>query len=342
MFLADHTFTHIEGAASLPLATTRRCPPVVAAVARHLKSSNGDLIPREGDDGTASLVQYTDLSEDVRRIAGALTGHPMAARAKFVARHNKTVDTILSRSGKEVPKLYCRPLHGMSRAVVSFRQGRQVSALATATTALEIAVFGHENVDGAVLLASGIDPTDWQGLAVRCLLRSEALAMDGTLSEWQAAVANILDEEISDFPLGTRPAHQPGQLRPQRRAGWDSPVGESMPRRGCTRYSDLSDLPVQTVHSVKGETHELTLLVCPPARTDRCPSLIWWSEDSKHLEEKRIAYVAITRSRSAIVVLVCSNTLERLMRDRAAFVAAFRTLTVDDYIASIPQVPAAD
>lgn len=335
------SFAAIREATVFQLASTRRCPRSVVTVASHLKSSNGVLLPRDGDHGAAALVRYTDLSADVRRIAGVVSGHPMASKAKFVARHNKTIDTILARSGKEVPRLYCRPLHGMSRAVCNFRQGRQVSALAAVTAALELVVFEHENVDDAILLASDIDPTSWRALAVRCLLRCEALSMEGTLFDWQVAIAGVLDEELAGFSLGTRPAHQAGRLKPQRREGYSDPVEESIPRRGTARYSEVSDLPVQTVHSVKGETHELTLLVCPPARRDRCPSVIWWSEAPKDLEERRIAYVAITRARSALVVLVCSDTHERLVRDRAEFAGAFQNLTVDEYVASVSQGQAA-
>ena len=89
---------------------------------------------------------------------------------------------------------------------------------------------------------------------------------------------------------------------------------------------------VQTVHGVKGETHDVTLFVCPPSNEARCPSVVWWSTDEIHREEKRIAFVAMTRSRRDLIVCVTEECYDRLKKHRKEFVESFHSMKVDEFI----------
>jgi superfamily I DNA/RNA helicase len=99
-----------------------------------------------------------------------------------------------------------------------------------------------------------------------------------------------------------------------------------------------TDVPVMTVHGVKGETHDITVFVCPDnTGSNHCPSTIWWSADEKDREEKRIAYVAMTRTQGDLILLVSDNCFERLRISRRPFVESFECLTVDEFIAEFAQ-----
>ena len=93
-------------------------------------------------------------------------------------------------------------------------------------------------------------------------------------------------------------------------------------------------IPVETVHAVKGETHDFTIFVCPePDKYNPCPSVVWWSDDPVYQEERRIAFVAVTRTRGDLAVCVSEQCLSRLQKNRASFVQSFEQMTVDDFVA---------
>jgi superfamily I DNA/RNA helicase len=94
-------------------------------------------------------------------------------------------------------------------------------------------------------------------------------------------------------------------------------------------------IAVSTIHAVKGETHDLTVVVCPnPSSDEKCPSRLWWANDGGNQEERRIAYVALTRSRGDVLLCVSEATSNNLHRDRPEFVAACTCMSIAEYVAS--------
>ena len=222
----------------------------------------------------------------------------------------------------------------MQRAVVAFRQGSHVASLARSRAALDFAVFKHEGVDDEELGKNNIAPNGWKGLAVRCLLSANAITEKSSLYDWQKAAGKIIDSGIERFGLGPDLEYQTGKLKPQKRGDWKKPSSDYLPHSGESGPV-LSGVPVQTVHGVKGETHDITLFICPPTRKTRCPSLVWWSSEQKHREERRIAYVALTRSQEDLIVCVSEMCYARLQTSRQAFIRSFQCMTVDEFIGEL-------
>jgi len=220
----------------------------------------------------------------------------------------------------------------MYRAVKAFRQGLNVRGLANARSAVERAVFGHEGVTDEELEEHKIDLGEWKALSIRCLLKCNALATSITFYDWQTAAGEMIDKEVSAFGPPSSLSFQTGQLKPQRRNGWNSPSSDFLPSASAS-MPVMAGVPVRTVHGVKGETHDVTVLVCRNS-SKRCPSIIWWSDDKKDREEKRIAYVAMTRTRSDLFVCVSDACYQRLMKTRTEFVSGFACMTIDEWIAS--------
>lgn len=324
-------FVTLPGASSLPLAGSRRCPIKVVAVASHLKESAGEILPAKNKIGNAFLVYYTDMVPDVVRMTEAIQKSYPHANIKIVTRANNTVSELIGRKSKLLPKLGCPALSHMQRAVVAFRQGRQVTALAGSRAALDLAVFKHEGVGNEELGTKNIDPNGWKELAVRCLLNANAIAEKGSLFDWQRTAGENIDSEIESFGLEPNLGYRTGKLKPQQRGDWKKLSSDYLPQSGESRPL-LSDVPVQTVHRVKGETHDVTVLVCPPTGANLCPSLVWWSSEKKHREEKRIAYVALTRSQRDLIVCVSVKCYERLRDKRQAFIESFQCMSADDFI----------
>jgi hypothetical protein len=213
-----------------------------------------------------------------------------------------------------------------------FRQCRNIAALAAVRAALDLSVFGHEGVTDQTLAASKIDPDDWKACAVRCLLRANGLPTTGDLFSWQTRVAGILDEEAALSCRASACQFTPGKIKPQQRDGWNKPSARYLPHTAGVQPC-LGGVPVQTVHAVKGETHDITIFVCSNRKSsDRCPSTVWWSDNRADQEEKRIAYVAMTRSCGELIVCVPETTYQRLAAQRAQFVGSFQCMTVDEFV----------
>ena len=158
--------------------------------------------------------------------------------------------------------------------------------------------------------------------------------MTGTLFDWQTEAGKILDAEIEGFQYDESLQFAMGNLYPQRRSGYNSTCTDCLPQTTAPPPG-IPDVPVGTVHSVKGETHDITVFVCPETIQSRCPSVVWWSADEKDREEKRIAYVAMTRTQGDLIVCISEDCYTRLCSKRAAFVASFESMTVNECVDAV-------
>lgn len=327
-------FETIAGATSMVLGGSQRCPATIVAAASHVKESSDTFTPAIGNGGSTFLIRYNDMVTDVPILVQSVQSRKPTAVLKVIARQSKTVEELSARSVNDAKSLHCSALHHVYRAVKSFRQGHNARGYAKARAALELATFGHEGVTDESLVEHRIDPRLWKSVAVRILLTCDALATTSSLYDWQTAAGKIVDDEVSAFGLPTSLSFEASRLKPQKRPGWDKPAGDFLPT-GVISNLVVSGVPVQTVHAVKGETHDVTVFVCPEATPARCPSTVWWSSDPKHLEERRIAFVAMTRTRDDLLVCVSDSCYQRLCRTQAAFVSSFQCLTVADFVARI-------
>jgi DNA helicase-2/ATP-dependent DNA helicase PcrA len=324
-------FESINDTITLPLSGSRRCASSIAIVAAHLKDSRGSIGPAPGSTGRAFLVRYDDMVADIFRLVDIVTKGQNEASTKVIARHTATVDALIGRSTKTAPKLGCPPLNHMQRAVVAFRQGRQVAALAAARATLESAVFQHEGVDDTELEEHSIEPSQWKRLSVDCLLSASTVPAAGNLYDWHNEVGKIIFEKLDEFGLDPSFQFTTDRLKPQKRKDWDKACADYLPQISASAPVK-TDVPVVTVHGVKGETHDVTIFVCPDTKkANYCPSAVWWSADEKDREEKRIAYVAMTRTQGDLIVCVSNNCFQRLCTNRKAFVDNFECMTVDEF-----------
>ncbi len=338
-------FEAVPGATALPLARSQRCPASVVSCATHVTDPPGTFDPTNGDVGRAFLVRYANMVVDVKRLVRAIRDASPAANVKVVVRGNSTISELTSGRGDEIRKLRCPALTHIAHAVQYFRQGYQTRALASARAALELAVLVQEGVTDEELVNKGIDPREWKALAVRCLLRAEGLDSALSMQEWQTAAGQMIDSTVQEFGLPPAVSFVSGRLKPQNLSGQnrtkakaDQAFAEFAPR--IAAHATASDtLTVETVHAVKGETHDATVFVCPDlSQVARCPSAVWWSTDAVHREERRIAYVAMTRTRSDLVVCVSDACYQRLCQHRTTFVATFQCKTIDECIAAFSAI----
>ncbi len=328
-------FESTRDAVTLSLPISRRFSSSIARAASFLKQSGDSIGTVQSKTGRPFLVSYNNMAVDIPRIIDAVMAKQPRGSTKVISRQSVIVEALTGHKAKAVPKLGCAPLNHMQRAIVAFWQGHQVKALAFALAAIELVVFDYEGVEASKLEAHGIALTEWRRLAVDCLLRVSEIEPTGNLYDLQAEIGRRIAEKIFCFGR-SHPALQinADRLMPQKRTGWNKECADFLPKtRGLTKMR--SDVPIMTVHGVKGETHDTTIFVCPEApKADRCPSAIWWSNNEKDLEEKRIAYVAMTRSQGDLIVCVSVNTYHKLCTSRKEFVNSFECMSVDEIVAT--------
>lgn len=331
-------FSGISGVETLPLSVTQRCPVVVTAVASQVKSSGGILESSAMTAGNAILVRYSEMGRDIRQVVKAARGAWPCTTMKVIARHNSAVLELKGSSGAEAVSLNCRPATLMHRAVRNFRQGRSVAALAASHTALELMLLDREGLTEDELVASGVDARDFKSKSIDCLLDASALSLTGTVHEWQVRAYELLRAHAEQLRAKYQLPSVRSRRPPNRRSGHSRPIATSIQTANVVS-DELGDTTVLTVHGVKGETHDVTIFVVPVVseRTAprKCPSVLWWPSDPSDDEERRIAYVAFTRSRDQLILCVHQLTYERLQRSRPAFVAAFDSCDVAEFLARV-------
>lgn len=289
-------FTVLDGTEQLTLGRTRRCNPVVCKVAEHLAAPNRRIEPAPDRTGSAFLLSYKNLETDIHKLRDWLVSQQGKGCIKIVARKTKTVKIISGLVVKEAPKLGSVPFNHLHRSVNNFRQGRQSAALAAARAALEYAVFGHEGVTQDELAERGVDSTAWKRVCVETILQANVELDNESFEAWGKRTADFVHERLENIV----PVNENGNEIKKLRLPAGKAKIEVRQKYIAIASADLHkgwDVSPQTVHAVKGETHDLTVFVCPePSQESRCPSVVWWSDASADQEERRIAFVAVTRS----------------------------------------------
>lgn len=314
-------FAKIEGATEYQLEDSLRCPTTVAAVASHVKQSGGSLVARPGDAGSAVMVVLDNFGTEAGR-AIELCGRPKAGSlVRTIARSNRTVRELEGKKTTSIPRLHCQPAFLLHLGVYRLSIGEANSALAAARTAIELTLFDAEGLTDAELGARGVDPQALKASAIRCLMRANSLSAHQTVLAWQTEAVACVEVEAVELARRSGLATPTSPKAPQKRVGWDADMVDTL---SSATASHTDDLRIQTIHSVKGETHGRTILVIAPSAVEKkCPSMTWWPAGNADHEEQRIAYVALTRSSDEIVVCVDSETFARLEGSRPEFVKCF-------------------
>lgn len=313
-------FESLPDAEVLQINHSRRCPSKVRKVAEHLMSSSRSMegTSREGhailgvfdDDGFSPL---RDLCKKIESLQGEY---------QVLTRKNSTLDRIqLAPKHKQHP-FGSRPLEKFYRATVRLSQNKTRQALSLSDSGLSRVVLNTDHARPADLRKHGIDPSLWRRAAIKIIFEGLRLAEARDLYEWASQIREFVIDTLStegweDIAKknGCRKPQRPGKKIVGTALDFGMPTSHGQ-RLQCT-----------TVHTAKGQTHETTIFFVPELPETQCPSKEWWEADS---EERRIAYVACTRSRNALVLCVHRDVLARLRERQPEFVEEFSIKNLKD------------
>jgi DNA helicase II / ATP-dependent DNA helicase PcrA len=242
------------------------------------------------DDPSAAIVIYRERLEE----------HGIdPSGAAVLARGNTLVDELNGRSSSI--DVLDRPL-ALGRACASLRQGtllrRQVKEVE------RLLAFCAWDTESLEMLEPG------QLEAMRPLafgLLQDLPPLDGDLRTWIQTAARLLGEAAAT--LNPDPAHPGGLVLRSAAAQEGHNAAEVFVR-------SPRELAAQTVHDLKGEDREAVMVVLDRPRSTKftAQATLWESAmsgaevDAREAEEKRIAFVALTRAQRYCVVALPDDT----------------------------------
>ncbi len=318
----------------IPLETSRRCPKNITSLANNLIvnsiKDNGDVL------GKNTLVIYSDFEKDIPELISKLNDAYKGKKIKFVTRLNKTVYKLRNDKNKEPSKLGCPALTHMSSAIQAFYRGNNIKAYGLAEACISLWLFQYEGITDDDLEKKKISNEEWKHLIVSCLLNCARINDSLTYEEWQKEAGVKIEEVIknssflSTFKIKTLKPTACKDAKKRKKNDRDVQMSIFFP----SIRKKIDENTLQTIHSVKGETHDATVLVIPPVGRgkSRSPSDVWWSTNSADEEEKRIAYVAITRSRKDFYLVVPDDVANELFQRNNDFYNMFEIKNIADYI----------
>ena len=324
-------FLKLPGAKRHEIPYTRRCSDPICLTAKHLRQSGSELTRQASLAGRSTLLVYDNAEADLELVRQALSVAPFPGKSAIVTRRNVDVAALLKISSPTPPDFGPVPIKFLHGAVNRLLLGEMAPALALAKGALTYAVCKDANPADDELVALGIDLRQLRTEAIGLLISASKEVGGEDLLTWGTRMKGLL--EATCARNGWIDSKSKGAVKIK------SPFAKlaGVDRKPLlAKDGPPSRTEIQTVHAVKGETHEVTVLYAPdPKSPESCPSKLWWSADLQDQEERRIAYVAATRPRTEFVLAVSAGTKDRLAELQPAFFRSFQVESTAEHLARL-------
>jgi len=331
---SPHIFDEIaglDGTGSFEIRTSLRCADGICALARSLSAEGRLLVSDTGRAGSVIMAIHDGEENLPRELLSAINRSDPEKVHRLVTRKNNTVRRLNGRQGGYFQRFRSKPIENLHNAVNALRSGRPKEALSLAEASVARPMLGTDTPSDRDLETIGADAFQWKKTVIKILLQADREEQGETLYQWGCtACENIVtvlrDQGWWDHAPNPRAPNSPNRAATQHeaRSRWLEQKGGN---------GQTIALMAATVHSVKGETHDSTILFVPaPGRFNPCPSEIWWSEEDQHAEERRIAYVAATRAKETFILCLHRQTFEALRETQPDFVGNMECVELADLI----------
>ncbi len=281
------------------LTQNHRCSQLICDVAVHFceRDSPDEAVGRHAKCSIPpEVVLYTpgDPAAAVEAFRARLAEHGAnPARAAVLARGNALV---LEMNGGKAPVAVAERPTTLGRAVAALRHG----TLTRTQLDRVQRIVSHAAWDETVLDRLSAEQREaLRDVSIRFLAGLGSL--DSDLREWIKDAAGRLRQTLE--LLVDAPAHKAGQVLASKAA-------QSGTAARAVFIPEAAELRAQTVHDIKGEDRDAVMVVIDRPRSKRrgAQAELWGSAlagqeiDAKDAEEKRIAFVALTRAERICVV----------------------------------------
>lgn len=313
-------FLSLTGSEEFDLNETKRCSSSVTRVVNQLRSTGSPVSPSpDAGAGETTLVSYSDLTQAAAYCLGQTT---QCDDLVVLARSKADLERIGATRESGLKGLGSKEVECLFRAVSWLRSGHPDKALHQAGIAIGRVVLGAADALDWLRVDSSVPVSEARRVTVEILVAVDARAVSTSILAWSGAVKEIVEHVLLQAGLWESGM----SIRRPHRNKVEGLVWP--PSRGQARQSESGENDfagrAHTIHGVKGETHERTLLFVPPRRrSDRCPSQQWWPTGSEESEERRVAFVAASRPRHSFILVVHRDTYRRLTERRPDFVESF-------------------
>ena len=304
----------LPGAKTFPLRKTHRCPANVANVATLLAHSHNPVEPTNEQGRSILLAHQGDLTILHEMLtASAAAGERIA----ILARRTNTIDALKGHDDPEFPG-GCKLAEQLSIAASTLRTSASKAGQLT-SAALANILLDDYFPSKTTLEQRKITTRQWRQ-AVWHLLTNAATTIDGeTWYDWVLRLRPSLATAATMVGVTLEQQRITAVLR--------ATTAMQVPRQPApppapTAWPDGTLL--STVHGVKGDEFEIVALFYPKPRPQgmlRCISKHWWN--NQDTEERRVAFVATTRTMHTFILCVHSDTYNALRAEQPAFFASF-------------------
>ncbi|MBI2265266.1 MAG: hypothetical protein HYU64_08855 [Armatimonadetes bacterium] len=298
--------------------------PLASRDHRFDASQSGDRLIQRLEQIAVSL----DEEEKITVIEG-LRSLPNDAIIKIITRKTRTVYELSGTTTLDRPAFRVRTINHLHDAVNALRRGDTVSALAKAKASVGVALFNTEAPTNEMLEAKRIQEVAWKLGVVRILLSAHADKSEEDLFDWGCRTKKVLEDYVTKMrwvkskgDWGCRLKNPASMLKKEPRSRYVPAIVE--------HTEETRDFKITTIHGVKGETHDVTVLYVPKTGVEQCPAATWWPAKPDHKEERRVAFVATSRPRHLFVLCAHENTVDRLRKVHPDFVALFQEIALDN------------
>lgn len=319
----------LSGAAKYTLSQTQRCSRSVSALTTALSESGKTVVPKlAAVDGQTALLVH-DLNSKtsvatvlarVREIWGGSGSFAVLARRGLTVR--RLVGSDLSTGFKGSSNAGRR----IDRAVMLLNSGDASGAAGVAAKEIGTLVFDDETPTLDRLNTKSISLREWRAAVFNVLTTAASEIPGETWNEWLTRVKECIRSEAAHLGwTGDAAANQTFGARFKKAKEGDE---FRLASAKTANPSCLGDgFHVSTIHKVKGAEFDCVALFVPKphARYSPCPSSEWWQEGTSN-EERRIAFVAVSRAKRTFVLCVHRKTYLAFKAQKPEFLKLFNEI----------------
>lgn len=324
------TFKELNGAHEISLQESRRCPQKIINVANQIIPDGSQIKTINPKTGNTIMLCYNKafFSEEVNQAIYKIQNEYSRNKIiKAITRNSSTINELKHHCGnKDIKSIGSQVLTHITRGVQQFLLKQNSKALCQTSDALTLLLFQKEGLSDDEIKERNIDPFLWKELVCEILLNCTNEKINQvTYKEWQERakenICRILKKSfLSNFIDETEINKM---LKPKKIGSASEQINMFLP----IPQNETNSIPLLTVHGVKGETHDVTIFICPPQKKGLlCPSDAWWFG-----EERRITFVALTRSREDLYLVVSKETARNLMINHKPFYDCFEVKNIEDF-----------